>query len=131
MTQSKKIKQIILDLLSDYREHTTKEFNDVLATNGIQLEPSSSLLRNVMFNLKKEFPNLENPLRGVYQLKISEKISENNTSTLDTSILEIKKAISKYKSFNWYSCSDAELDTARTQVKTLLALANTITRELS
>ena len=131
MTQSKQIKQIILTLLSDNREHTTKEFNDVLATNGIQLDSSSSLLRNVMFNLKKEFQNLENPRRGVYRLKNSEKTTENNTSTLDVSVFEIKKAISKYKSFNWYSCSDAELEAARTQVRTLLALANTITKELT
>ncbi len=131
MTQSKRIKQLILNLLSDYKEHTTMEFKEVLATNGIQLISSSSLLRNVMFNLKKEFPNLENPRRGVYQLKNSEKATENNYSTLDTSVLEIKKAINKYKSFNWYSCSDAELESARTQVKTLLVLANTITKELS
>lgn len=131
MTQSKQIKQIILTLLSDNREHTTKEFNDVLATNGIQLDSSSSLLRNVMFNLKKEFSNLENPRRGVYRLKNSEKTTENNTATLDASVLEIKKAISRYKSFNWYSCSDTELETARAQVRTLLALANTITKELT
>lgn len=131
MTQSKQIKQIILTLLSDNREHTTKEFNDVLATNGIQLDSSSSLLRNVMFNLKKEFSNLENPRRGVYRLKNSEKTTENNTATLDASVLEIKKAISRYKSFNWYSCSDTELEAARAQVRTLLALANTITKELT
>ena len=131
MTQSKQIRQIIQNLLSDYKEHTTKEFNDVLAANGIQLDSSSSLLRNVMFNLKKEFPNLTNARRGVYQLKNSEKTTASNTSTLDASVLEIKKAISKYKSFNWYSCSDAELEAARAQVRTLLALANTITKELT
>lgn len=131
MTQSKQIKQIILDLLSDYKEHTTQEFNDVLATNGIQLDSTSSLLRNVMFNLKKENPYLTNPCRGVYQLKSSEKTTANNTSTLETSVLEIKKAISRYKSFNWYSCSDTELEDARAQVRTLLTLANTITKELT
>ena len=48
-------------------------------------------------------PYLTNPCRGVYQLTSSGKIAENATSTLDTSVLEIKKAINRYKSL--YSSS--------------------------
>ena len=84
-----------------------------------------------MFNLKKEFSNLENPCRGVYQLKNSENAATTNTTTFDASVLEIKKALNRYKSFNWYSCSDAELEATRAQVRTLLALANAITKELT
>lgn len=58
-------------------------------------------------------------------------LRKSHNLTLDASVLEIKKAISRYKSFNWYSCSDTELEAARAQVRTLLALANTITKELT
>jgi len=38
--------------------------------------------------------------------------------------------LQEYKRFNWYSCSEEELEIARTKVKALLKLANTITMEL-
>lgn len=131
MTQSKQIKSLILQLLSDHKEHTTQEMNDLLVTNGILLDSKSTLLRNVLHNLKKEYQNLDNPRRGVYQLAEEDAHPKNKTSQLDVAVLEIQKAIQKYKAFHWYSCSDTELEEARTQVKTLLTLANTITKELT
>lgn len=131
MTQSKQIKELILEFLSDHQEHTTQEMNDLLLANEILLDSKSTLLRNVLHNLKKEYKNLYNPRRGVYQFTEEDGHTKNKTSQLDSAIFEIKKAINKYKTFHWYSCSDTELEEARAQVKTLLTLANTITKELT
>ena len=56
--------------------------------------------------------------------------TDDNYSELNNAIKTIEKTLQEYKRFNWYSCSEEELEIARTKVKTLLKLANTITMEL-
>lgn len=130
MLSSKQIKRIILELLSDGKEHTTQEIREHLSRNNIQLEKSSTLLRNVMYTLKKENQSLLNPTRGTYQLLLRENNCQTNCSDLEHAIIEIEKAIHDCKNFNWYTCSNTELEIARTKVKTLLKLSSTISTEL-
>ena len=130
MLPSKQIKRIILELLSDGKEHTIQEIREHLSQNNIQLEKSSTLLRNVMYTLKKENQCLLNPTRGTYQLLLCENNCQTNHSDFECAIIEIEKAIHDCKNFNWYSCSNSELEIARSKVKTLLKLSNTISTEL-
>lgn len=131
MTQTQQIKHIITELLSDGEVHTTQEIKEILATKKITFDNSTSRLRNVLYILKKENPNLFNPSHGIYQLVLSDKATCKRDLSLEDAIAKIKDILYVCKTFNWYSCSDTELEEARAQVKTLLALANTITKELT
>ena len=131
MSQTQQIKHIITELLSDGKVHTTQEIKEILATNKITFDNSTSRLRNVLYLLKKDNPYLANPCHGTYQLILPNDNPYQKPLSLDDAIIKIKDILYECKSFNWYSCTDAELETARTQVKVLLALANTITKELS
>ena len=130
MTLSKQIKHILLDLFSDGKEHTVPEIKNHLIANNIHLDKSSTLLRNIMYTLKKETPNLINPIRGTYQLLLAKSNSYDNRTNLDIAIKEIENAVYDCKNFSWYSCSDTDLELARSKVKKLLTLSNTISTML-
>ncbi len=130
MKTGKQIKNIVLDVLSDGKEHTMTEIRDVVLSHNIKLDDKSTLLRNIMYHLKKENANFLNPTRGIYQLLPAEKVYNDYYSELNSAIKTVEKTLQEYKRFNWYSCSEEELEIARTKVKTLLKLANTITMEL-
>ena len=130
MRNGKQIKTIILELLSDGQTHTTSEIHSTVRSKGIKLEEKSTLVRNIMHNLKKENSNLLNPSRGVYQLLTEKNTTNDHYKDLNSAIATIEKTLSEYKRFNWYSCSNEELEIARTKVKSLLKLAHTISTEL-
>lgn len=131
MILGKQVKLLILDILSDGKEHTIQEIKDYILSQNIVLEQTSTLIRNILHNLKKEYPNLLNPSRGVYRLLLEENSKTDYYVELNHSIATIEQTLQECQNFNWYSCSDEELEVARTKVKLLLKLANTITLKLS
>lgn len=131
MSTGKQIKTIILDILSDGKEHSIQEIRDFVLSQDIVLDKTSTLLRNILHNLKKEYPNLLNPSRGVYRLLLTEDSKTDDYDKLNRSIATIEQVLQDCHNFNWYSCSDRELEVARTKVKLLLRLANTITSKLN
>lgn len=130
MSTGKQIKQITLNILSDGQEHSIQEIRNYVLSQDIVLDKTSTLLRNILHNLKKEYSNLISPSRGVYRLLLENETTDDNYSELNIAIKTIEKTLQEYKRFNWYSCSEEELEIARSKVKTLLKLANTITMEL-
>ena len=131
MSTDKQIRPIILDILSDGKEHSIQEIKDYVLSQDIVLDKTSTLLRNILHNLKKEYPNLLNPSRGVYRLLLTEDSKTDDYDELNRSIATIEQTLQDCQNFNWYSCSDRELEVARTKVKLLLRLANTITSKLN
>ena len=116
MKTGKQIKNIVLDVLSDGKEHTMTEIRDVVLSHNIKLDDKSTLLRNIMYHLKKENANFLNPTRGIYQLLSAEKDYNDYYSELNSSIKTVEKTLQEYQRFNWYSCSEEELEIARTKV---------------
>lgn len=131
MSTDKQIRPIILDILSDGKEHSIQEIKDYVLSQDIVLDKTSTLLRNILHNLKKEYPNLLNPSRGVYRLLLTKDSKTDDYDELNRSIATIEQTLQDCQNFNWYSCSDRELEVARTKVKLLLRLANTITSKLN
>ena len=131
MTVGKQIKAIILKLLSDGNTHSMQEIKDYVLSQNIILDKTSTLIRNILHNLKKEYPNLTNPSRGVYRLLLDENTQNDHYAELNNSIATIEQTLLECQTFNWYSCSDEELKVARTKVKMLLRLANAITSKLN
>lgn len=69
--------------------------------------------------------------RGIYRLILTEDSRTDDYAELNRSIATIETTLQECQSFNWYSCSDKELEIARIKVKLLLRLANTITSKLN
>ena len=130
MSTGKQIKKIILEILSDGKEHSIQEIKDHVLSRNIVLDQTSTLIRNILHNLKKEYPNLLNPSRGVYRLLLAENAKPDYYVELNHSIATIEQTLQECQNFNWYSCSDEVLEVARTKVKLLLRLANAITSKL-
>ena len=106
------------------------EIREYVLSQNIILDKSSTLLRNIIHNLKKEYPNLLNPSRGIYQLHLEDNGPVDYYAELSHSIETIEQTLQECLNFNWYSCSNSELEIARTKVKMLFKLANTITTQL-
>lgn len=130
MSTGKQVKTLVIEFLSDGQEHSMQEIREHLLAQGIVLDKKSTLLRNVLFTTKKENPNLINSSRGVYRLLSTATGKVDAYTELNHSITSIEHTLQECLSFNWYSCSDNDLEVARTKVKLLLRLANTITTKL-
>lgn len=131
MKKGSQVKKCILVLLSDGKEHTTSEIREYISTQNIYLEKSSTLIRNVLYNLKHENSNIINTDRGVYKLQINKDSVEPSDSDLNNAIKVIEKNLQEYKHFNWITCSDLQLDVARSKAQKLINLAHKINCEIS
>ena len=130
MKQGAQVKKYILELLSDGKEHTTIEIREYILTQNIRLDKSSTLIRNILHNLKHENPNFINTGRGKYKLQTNNS-HDNNYSELKNAIYIIEKNLQEYKHFNWITCDDLQLDIARSKVQMLINLAYKINSETS
>lgn len=130
MKKGAQIRKHILEFLADGKEHTTCEIKEYILSKNIKLEKSSTLIRNVLYNLKHENPSLVNVGRGKYKLLIQDNCMENN-SELENAIYIIEKNLDEYKNFNWITCDDLQLNIARSRTQMLIKLANTIQTEMT
>lgn len=127
MTKGNMIKKCILELLADGKEHTTVEIREYLDKQNVVIEKNSTLIRNIIHNMKGENPNFVNVGRGVYQLRFS----EDNNLDLENAINVIEKSLREYKRFDWITCDDSQLNIARTKAQRLIKLADKIKSEMS
>ncbi len=128
MKKSKIVKDYILDLLSDGKEHSTVEIKDYILSRGLKIEESSTLIRNVLFKLKNDDCIIINTSRGMYRLK--QDAEESCYVELKRSISVIEQELLQLKKFNWLTCNDVQLNVARTKAQMLINLSSVINKEL-
>ena len=63
------VKDIVLDLLSDGKEHTSGEMQKVIREKGLELEQKSSVLRTAIFQLRNSGIDIYSRDRGIYQIR--------------------------------------------------------------
>lgn len=131
MKKSAQVKKYILELLSDGKEYTTTEIKEYILSKNIKLEKNSTLIRNVLYNLKRENSSFTNTERGKYKLISKPSTLQNDYSELKNAISIIEKNLKEYKHFNWISCSDLELEIARSKTQMLINLSSQIKIEMS
>lgn len=131
MKKSAQVRKYILELLSDGKEYTTTEIKEYILSKNVKLEKNSTLIRNVLYNLKHENPSFTNIDRGKYKLISNPPTLQNNYSELKNAISIIEKNLQEYKHFNWISCSDLELEIARSKTQMLINLSSQIKIEMS
>lgn len=131
MTQGKKFRNLILELLSDGETHSTKEIRNYIVEHNIKLTEDSTRIRNILFAMKKENTNFINVKRGLYCLQSTNNEEQEIFSELNNAISIIKTTINECKSFNWYQCNDQQLNIARSKIKMIINLADIIDSELS
>lgn len=62
------IKEVVMSVLEDYKEHSAQELRDEIQKKGIVLSKESSAFRTAMYQLKNSGLRLESRERGVYCL---------------------------------------------------------------
>ena len=68
MSKLARIKEIVMEVLDDYMEHSAQELRDEIQKRGVELDEGSSAFRTAMYQLKNKGVNIESRERGLYCL---------------------------------------------------------------
>lgn len=77
-----KIKEIILELLSDENEYTTDDIQKQILNCGLELDSKSSAMRTAIYQLRSSGIDIYSRDRGIYQLR-KKRIEEENPALKD------------------------------------------------
>lgn len=77
-----KVKEIILELLSDENEYTTDDIHKIIMNCGLELDSKSSVVRTAIYQLRSSGIDIYSRDRGIYQLK-KKRGEENNPALKD------------------------------------------------
>ena len=72
-----RVKETILELLSDEQEYTTDDIRKYIINEGIDLDFKSSVIRTAIYQLRSSGVDIFSRDRGIYQLR-KRKIRESN-----------------------------------------------------
>lgn len=72
-----RVKETILELLSDEQEYTTDDIRKYIINEGIDLDSKSSVIRTAIYQLRSSGVDIFSRDRGIYQLR-KRKIRESN-----------------------------------------------------
>ena len=75
-----RVKEIILELLSDENEYTTDDIQKQIVNCGVDLESKSSVMRTAIYQLRSSGIDIYSRDRGIYQLR--KKMGEENNPAL-------------------------------------------------
>lgn len=73
MSKLARIKDIVMEVLADYQEHTAQELREEIQKQGVYLDDGSSAFRTAMYQLKNSGLNIDSRERGIYCLKKMEE----------------------------------------------------------
>lgn len=76
MSKLATIKNIIVEELGDYQEHTMKELREKVNESGIEIDKGGSALRTAIYQLKNNGLPIESRERGIYCLKMKKEFSQ-------------------------------------------------------
>lgn len=124
------IKDMILEILADEKEHAAKEFVARAIEQGYIESEKDTSVRNALHYLKIDGV-IGNPTKGSYVSMESygeetEEKSNQKEDDFELSVECICKAIDSLKDFNWWECSDEEWKLAKLRVTELKKLAKKI-----
>lgn len=64
-----RVKELILEVLSDGNEHTSEEIREYILQNGVEVETKSSVIRTAIYQLRGSGKEIISRERGVYQVE--------------------------------------------------------------
>lgn len=109
MSRMSVIKDTILEVMEDGKEHTIREIRDALEIKGVQETPA--LIRSTIYKIQDDDPRLERLERGVYQM-----LKENGYTTESLQLDNIEKE----------NTSDIIDDSCRKESKSIDALSDVV-----
>ena len=91
-----RVKETILELLSDEKEYTTDDIRKYIINEGIDLDSKSSVIRTAIYQLRSNGVDIFSRDRGIYQIRKRE-IRESNPLLKDlVTILPNEKTSPRY-----------------------------------
>ena len=121
MSKCRKVKELIEELFMDGDVHTTEEITLLAMESKIIRDAKDSAIKNALFQMKRDNPNIINVDKGKYQVKINDS-SKHNEEIFEKSIECILKEVFDLKKFDWVNCTDGELLKAREKIVKLKKL---------
>lgn len=122
MSNYGKLKNTILEMLSDGQCCTTSQIAEECQKRGINIDEERSLIYNATFQLSKK-GLIKKVGRGLFKQKEAEDTKEE---AIDEAISIINRKLDYCSNLNWMRCSDDELKRARSDMNRLLKLADDI-----
>lgn len=89
------VKKIILEILSDGKEHTSEEIRNLINEEGIELDKKCSTMRTAIYQLRNNGTEIYSRDRGVYQIKEKNK-SQNPILDGFTTVIPEERSSPKY-----------------------------------
>ena len=113
-------------MLQDGKIHTIDEiYNECVEKGMINVEDKGSV-RSAIFTLKAENKRFVAVEKGKYKLNDIDEEENTMGDEFEKALESIKKRINELKKFNWVTCSDEELNTARKQINSMMKLHDDI-----
>lgn len=129
MSQQKKLKEMIVELLRDGEIHSSEEIRELALKKGIIDDEKSTSIRNAIFQLKKENCDFITPEKGRYMLQTRESHKHDGSKmSFDQTMEIVDDIIDSLSHFNWINCTDAELAQARQHMAQLKKMADRVTK---
>ncbi len=91
-----RVKNIVLEVLNDGKEHTSDEIKRRIGEEGIELDNKCSTLRTAIYQLRNSGIDIYSKDRGVYQIKDKNMQERNSILQGFTTLMPEQKLSSKY-----------------------------------
>jgi hypothetical protein len=97
--------------------HTIDEITLLAIERKIISDSKDAAVRNALFQMKRDNPNIINVDKGKY--KASSIENENGAEIFEKALGYILREVSDLKKFDWVNCTDEELIKAREKITKL------------
>lgn len=120
MSKCRQVKELIEDLFKDGEVHTIEEITLLAIENKIIRDAKDSAIKNALFQMKRNNPNIINVDKGKYRARSKETAPNKNSAEMFEKALEyLSKEVMELKKFDWVNCTDEELLRAREKIAKL------------
>ena len=127
MSKCRQVKELIEELFKDGDVHTIEEITLLAIESEIIRDAKDSAVKNALFQMKRDNPNIINVDKGKYQARGNDNDRNKNSAEMFEKAVEyLSKEVVDLKKFDWVNCTDEELSRAREKISKLKKLGGEV-----
>ncbi|MBQ9141620.1 MAG: hypothetical protein IJX63_07485 [Lachnospiraceae bacterium] len=120
MSKCRLVKELIEELFKDGDVHTIEEITLLAIESKIIRDAKDSAVKNALFQMKRDNPNIINVDKGKYQARGNDDArNKNSAERFEKAVEYLLKEVMDLKKFDWVNCTDEELLKAREKIAKL------------